>query len=130
MDMKKILVVDDEQPFTRAVKANLSAKYNIKVENHGARVCDVVRDFSPDLILMDIMMPDMDGCTVVQKLKECPSSRDIPVVFITALVGKSKSSRHQTMVNDLPGIAKPVSLEDLIACIEANLKKTETSHAH
>ena len=122
MEMKRILVVDDEPAFTRAVEANLGGLYNVRVENHGARVCDVVQEFHPDLILLDIMMPDMDGCAVVQKLKEYPSARDIPVVFITALVGKSKSPQ-KTMVNDHPGIAKPVTLEELTNCIEANLKQ-------
>jgi CheY-like chemotaxis protein len=122
MNRKKILVVDDEEAFTRAVKVNLKSTYNVRVENKGDRVCDVVRDFRPDLILMDVMMPDRDGCRVTQELKECPFCKDIPVVFVTALVGKSKSADKKTMVNDYACIAKPVSLEDLIACIKTNLK--------
>ena len=122
MNKKRILVVDDEEAFTRGVKANLKATYNVKVENKGSRVCDTVREFHPDLILLDVMMPDMDGCQVARELKECPFCKEIPVVFITALVGKSKSARNKTMVNDYPGIAKPVSLADLSSCIEENFK--------
>ena len=122
MSKKRILVVDDEEAFTRAVKRNLQPTYNVKAVNQGRRVCDVVHDFRPDLILLDVMMPDMDGCEVALKLKECPCCRDIPVVFVTALVAKSKSAIKNTKVNDYQGIAKPVSPEDLIACIEENLK--------
>ena len=123
MSKKKILVVDDEEAFTRGVKANLKSLYDIRVENQGNRVCDVVKEFNPDLILLDVMMPDMDGCQIAQELKECPSCQDIPIVFITALVAKSKSAKNKTMVNDYPALAKPVSLADLTACIEENLKK-------
>jgi CheY-like chemotaxis protein len=123
MDKKKILVVDDEEAFTRTVKMNLESLYDIMVVNKAISVCKVVRDFQPDLILLDVMMPDMDGCEVVRELKERTYGQDIPIVFITALVSKSKSADHTTKVNDYPCLAKPVSLEDLTACIEANLKK-------
>ncbi|MEI8012776.1 MAG: response regulator [Candidatus Omnitrophota bacterium] len=122
MIKKRILVVDDEEAFTRGVKANLKSIYNVRVENKGRRVCDAVKEFCPDLILLDVMMPDMDGCQVARELKECSSCQGIPIVFITALVAKSKSAKDKTMVNDYPGIAKPVSLTDLTACIEENLK--------
>lgn len=123
MDKKRILVVDDEEAFTRVVQANLEFDYIVRVENTGSSVCAAVQDFKPDLILMDVMMPDMDGCEVVQKLKESEYFHDTPIVYITALVGKSKSTDDETKVNDYPCLAKPVSLEDLIACIETNLKK-------
>jgi CheY-like chemotaxis protein len=123
MNKKKILVVDDEEAFTRGVKANLKSIYDVRVENHGKNVCNAVKEFHPDLILLDVMMPDMDGCQVVQALKECPSCQNIPIVFITALVAKSRSAKNKTMVNDYPALAKPVSLTDLTACIEENLKK-------
>lgn len=124
MNRKKILVVDDEEAFTRAVQANLEPVYNVRVENKGLSAFDVVLEFRPDLILLDVMMPDMDGCEVVKKLMENERVKDIPVVFITALVGKSRSPDSKTSVNGYPCIAKPVSLEDLTACIEANLRKT------
>ena len=123
MDKKKILVVDDEEAFTRSVRMNLESLYDIRVVNKGASVCAVVRDFKPDLILLDVMMPDMDGCEVLRELKERVYGQDIPVVFITALVAKSKAD-HKTRVNDSPCLAKPVSLEELTTCIEANLRKT------
>ncbi len=123
MNKKKILIVDDEEAFTRGVKANLKSAYDVKVENHGSRVCDAVKAFCPDLILLDVMMPDMDGCEVARNLKERSCCKDIPVVYITALVAKRRSVQGSTKVNDLPCIAKPVSLQDLTACIEENLKQ-------
>ncbi len=123
MNRKRILVVDDEEAFTRGVKANLKTLYNVRVENKGSRVCDIVKEFRPDLILLDVMMPDMDGCQVAHELKDCPICQDIPIVYITALVAKRKAGDgHKTKVNDYPCLAKPVSLEDLLACIKANVK--------
>ena len=124
MDKKRILVVDDEEAFTRVVRINLEESYQVRVENTGRNIVDVVRSFCPDLIMMDVMMPDIDGCEVVRKLKEEKLLNDIPVVFITALVGKSKSENTKTSVNDYPCLAMPVSLEDLIQCIQKHLKKT------
>ncbi len=123
MEKKRILVVDDEESFTRVVRVNLEAVYNVRVENNGGSVCAVVQEFHPDLILLDVMMPDMDGCEVARKLKELVGSKNIPIVFITALVAKSKSADNKTSVNDYPCLAKPVSLEELTACIEENLRK-------
>ena len=93
MEMKRILVVDDEPAFTRAVEANLSGLYNVRVENHGARVCDVVQEFHPDLILLDIMMPGMDGFEVCQRLQKDKATATIPVIFITGQVSAQDETR-------------------------------------
>ncbi|MBF0485856.1 MAG: response regulator [Candidatus Omnitrophica bacterium] len=122
MKKKKILLVDDEPAFTRAVKVNLQSRYNIRIENQGSRVFDAVRDFGPDLILMDIMMPDMDGCEAARKLRDSFSFRNTPIVFVTALVTRNETADKKTKVNDYPCIAKPATPEDLMACIEANLQ--------
>jgi len=123
MAKKKILVVDDEVAFTRGVKANLDAIYDVRVENHASRVCDAVQEFRPDLILLDVMMPDMDGCEVALRLNEDCCCQKIPIVYITALVAKSKSANKKSKVYDYPCLAKPVTLDDLTTGIELYLKK-------
>jgi len=86
MNRKKILVVDDEVSLTRMLKRNLEAtgRYEVCEENFGARALEAARAFGPDLIVLDVMMPDADGGEVASRLGEDPRLRDVPVIFLTA----------------------------------------------
>ena len=72
MSKQRILVVDDEPSITRLLKLNLeqTGRYEVRVENLGARAYEAAQEFMPDLVLLDIMMPDMDGSDVAASLKE------------------------------------------------------------
>ena len=119
------MIVDDEEAFTRAVKVNLEATnvYSVRVENKGARALEAAQAFGPDLILLDIVMPDKEGSEVAQQLKEDPLCKNIPVVFLTALVTNKETNSGCSQISGYPFIAKPVRIKNLIACIEANIKK-------
>jgi len=86
--MKRILVVDDEPSVTRNLKLNLesSGDYDVFAENHAGNALAAARIFRPDLILLDVMMPGMDGGDVAARLRADPLLRDTPVIFLTALV--------------------------------------------
>lgn len=122
---KKILVVDDEASMTRALKRNLEStgKYEVHTENSGAAGFSAVRSFHPDFILMDVMMPGMDGDEVVARLREDSALKHIPVVFLSAIVQKQETEPTGTMIGGCEYLAKPVKLEDLIACIEKHVGK-------
>ena len=124
MDKKKIMIVDDEEAFARAVKVNLESTnaYTVRIENKGALALQAIREFSPDLILLDIVMPDVQGSEVAAQLKEDAQCKNIPVVFLTALVTNKETDNSYSQISDYPFIAKPVKVETLIACIEENLK--------
>jgi len=81
----RILVVDDEK-FNRTVLADLlKGEYTVVLAKDGKQGLDKAHsEYPPDLIILDIMMPGMDGYTACQRLKESPLTRDIPVVFVTA----------------------------------------------
>ncbi len=82
---KKILAVDDEKHILRLVQINLEkAGYEVATGSNGQEALDKTRDFMPDLIVMDVMMPIMDGFEALQKLKEDPFTSDIPVIMLTA----------------------------------------------
>lgn len=123
MDKKKILIIDDEDAFTRGVKMNLelTGKYIVRVENKGLLGLKAAKEFKPDLILLDIMMPDMDGSEVAEQLNEEDSCKNIPVVFLTALVTKKETNESFSDIGGHPFIAKPVNLKNLISCIEQNI---------
>lgn len=125
MSKKKILIIDDEEAFTKYVKLNLESteKYEVRVENKGAKSLEVAKEFNPDLILLDIMMPDKDGSEVAQDLKEDDVCTNIPVVFLTALVTKQETNQSSSNIGGHPFIAKPINLKNLISCIEQNIVK-------
>jgi two-component system, OmpR family, alkaline phosphatase synthesis response regulator PhoP len=87
MNTKRILIVDDEAGVTRSLKLTLEATagYEVRTENDSARAIDTARDFRPHLILLDVLMPHLDGCDVSARLHADPELKDTPIVFLTAL---------------------------------------------
>lgn len=122
-EKKKILIIDDEDNFTQLVKMNLEAteKYEVKIENKGTLGFSATKEFKPDLILLDIMMPDMDGSDVAVQLSEDNDTRNIPVVFLTAVVKEKEVQESDGIIAGHRFVAKPVSTDKLIAVIERAL---------
>ena len=82
---KKILVVDDERHIVRLVEVNLArAGYNVVVAYDGVEALEVFHKEKPDMVVLDVMMPRMDGFEVLKKLQADPDSRDVPVIMLTA----------------------------------------------
>src|ERR1043166_7956864 len=125
MVLKKILVVDDERSITRLLKLNLekTGASTVRAENLGAQCLPAAREFKPDLILLDVMMPDMDGGEIAAQLKADPILNDIPVVFLTAVVKQEEVKARQGMIGGLPYIAKPLNMKGVLAAIEKHLPK-------
>ena len=83
--MHKVLVVDDEEPILELLKYNLEKDgYEVKTAQDGARAVDIARKFIPDLVLLDIMMPKMDGVETCRLLRDIPELQKMFVVFLTA----------------------------------------------
>lgn len=83
--MSKILVVDDEKDVVELLKFLLEKDgYTVITAFNGREALDVIHGQRPDLVLLDVMMPEMDGYTVQTKLQEDPSTRDIPLIILTA----------------------------------------------
>jgi CheY-like chemotaxis protein len=118
---KKILLIDDEESFTRVTQLTLQG-YDIRVENDSTRALASARDFKPDLILLDVMMPTLDGGDVAAQIRQDVELEKVPVVFLTALVTKKENAR-QPVMGGYPFIAKPVTPERLAEKIEALLPK-------
>ncbi len=82
---RKILAVDDEKHIVRLVQVNLErAGYEVVTANDGKEALQKVAEENPDLVVLDEMMPYMDGFEVLQNLRRNPSTRDIPVIMLTA----------------------------------------------
>ncbi|MDC0254605.1 response regulator transcription factor [Bacteriovoracales bacterium] len=90
--MKKILVVDDNPDMRRLVHETLKKSYDLKLVGTGKECLFEVQSFSPDLIILDIMLPDMDGYNIASELKLKEKSKSIPIIMLSAKVGSSSRS--------------------------------------
>lgn len=125
MTKKKILIVDDEAKFTRMVRLSLekTGSYEVKEENDARQTVETAVQFKPDLILLDVMMPGLDGGDVDARLKSHLSLKDVPVLFVTAAVSQSEVGRQGHHSGGLLFLAKPITLHALIEAIETNLSQ-------
>ncbi len=125
MARKRILVVDDEASLTRMLRKNLEAtgKYEVQEENRGAHAAAAAREFRPDLILLDVMMPDVDGGSVAAQIESDDTLKQTPIVFLTAIVEKGEVEPAGGIFGGHTFLAKPVAFSDLVVCIENHLGK-------
>lgn len=119
-NLKRILIVDDEDGFTRLVRMTLEStgRYEVREENDGTQALASALEFRPDLIFLDVVMPDVDGGDVAAQLRRAPRLRNVPIVFLTAIVSQSEAGG---MIGGFPFLSKPVSLDSMSRCIETQL---------
>ncbi|GAB4303378.1 MAG: hypothetical protein Fur0025_44650 [Oscillatoriaceae cyanobacterium] len=121
---KTILVVDDNTTNLHLLAVILSRKgYQVRVANNGIEALNAVHASSPDLILLDVMMPDMDGYQVCHILKNNPKTREIPVIFISArqeAIDKVKAFD----LGALDYITKPFQVDEVLARVDAQIRIT------
>ena len=118
--MKKVMVVDDEEGFTKLLKMNLekTGDYQVQIENKSTRALEVAREFQPDVVLLDIVMPDMDGGDVAAQFQDDPMLRKVPVIMLTALVAEGEtSSGSVAQAGTMNVLPKPVNMEILLSCL-------------
>jgi DNA-binding response OmpR family regulator len=129
MKQKRILIVDDELSITQLLRLNLEKTgfYIVRTENLGAKVMEAAREFRPDLILLDVMLPDLDGGHVAAQLESSPLLKSVPIVFLTAAVQKQELEARNGFIGGHPFIAKPLNVKTVMAAIEANLTVEQVS---
>ena len=120
----KVLVVDDEKNILDIIKFNLEVEgYEVITSRDGEEALRLVRELRPDLILCDIMMPDLDGLEVCRRLKADSRTNQIPVVMLSARTqAQDKVASIEAGADDF--ITKPFDFSDLVARITINLIRT------
>ncbi len=123
--VKKILVVDDNPDVIFSVKNGLESltdEYQIIGAESGKKCLELLETETPDLILLDIMMPEMSGWKTFDKIKENEAWRDIPIVFLTARTDRVAKNAGSFLGEDY--IEKPFEIKDLKERIDKILKTT------
>ena len=116
MEKKRILIIDDEASFTRMVKLNLekTGAFEVREENRAAYALTAAREFKPDVILLDVIMPTMDGGDVAAHIRNDRNLKNTPIIFLTATVSQREAGQAGFNSGGALFLAKPVSLENLI----------------
>ena len=114
---KKVLVVDDEPNVRRLLRTILSKNFEVFEAEEGKQAIDIANAKKPDVILMDMMMPKMDGLTACHMIKNNPATKSIPVIMVTA-IGFELNIKLSQQMGATGYVTKPFSPQDLISAIE------------
>jgi putative two-component system response regulator len=116
-----VLVVDDTPANIHLLSGILKGQYKVKAATSGEKALQIARkDPSPDMILLDVMMPEMDGYEVCRRLKGDPRTAAIPVVFVSGHVDERERNQGLSL-GAVDYLGKPVDPAVLLACIQINL---------
>jgi len=121
---KKILVVDDEQNVRKLVKRLLSKEYTVIEAENGLEALELVRSQKPDLVLMDMMMPKMDGLSACYEIKHDLAIRHTPVVMLSAITHDLNKRLSENVMGANGYVTKPFSAVELVARIREILMNT------
>ena len=126
-EKKHILVVDDQPRNTRLLKLYLEQtdEYVVREENEPKAALSAAEEFQPHLILLDVMMPGMDGGELGARIQASPELKGVPIVFLTAAVTKGEVASRGGQLGGFPFLAKPVVLSEVLACLKHHLGEAE-----
>jgi len=121
-EKRRILVVDNDRDSTHLIKILLerTSRYQVLEENDATKAHQSAQNFRPDLILLDIVMPETDGGEVAAQIQAYPELQRTPIIFLTALVTKAEA-KAGLRIQGHPFLAKPINIPELINGIEENL---------
>ena len=123
-ERRRILVVDDEERMVRFIRMNLEHDgFQVSEAFNGKQAIQKIRDVTPDLILLDVMMPDLDGFEVLETIREVSQ---VPVIMLTAKGEEDDRVRGLELGAD-DYVTKPFSPRELVSRVKAVLRRTESA---
>lgn len=123
MGKGRVLLVDDDVQLTRMLKVGLEAcGYEVRSENKVQSALPVARAFKPDLIVLDLSMPDKDGDELAEEIKDDAEVGAVPIVFLTGLLNEKEAAYFKEQGETV--LLKPINVDELRKCIEDRLGTT------
>ena len=124
-EKKRILVVDDLASDTQLVKRYLEEThdYVVREENDSQAALSAAEEFQPHLILLDVLMPGMDGGELASRFQAHPKFKAIPIVFLTAKLTHQEVHSFGGRIGKFPFIAKPIVLREVAECLKQELNR-------
>jgi len=120
---RRILVVDDESQITRVLRTSLSSHgYDLRVANDGETALEIMKDWTPDLVITDLSMPNMDGLELCRRLRH---TTQIPIIVLSVR-GEERTKVQALDAGADDYVTKPFGMEELLARVRANLRRTPT----
>jgi len=129
-ERRRTVLVADDEPFVRQLVCRmLTNDYDIVEAQNGAEAIDIARTRKLDLILMDMMMPKMDGLSACYTIKQDPGTREIPVVMLTAITHELNKQVSENVMGASGYITKPFTARTLLSTIEPLLARGKAQEA-
>jgi two-component system, OmpR family, KDP operon response regulator KdpE len=119
-DNRRILVVDDESQITRVLRTSLSSHaYDVRVANDGETALEIMKDWTPDLVITDLSMPNMDGLELTRKLR---ATTDVPILILSVR-GEERTKVQALDAGADDYVTKPFGMEELLARVRVSLRR-------
>ncbi len=123
---RRILVVDDEPQITRVLRTTLSSRgYDVRVANDGETALEIMKDWSPDLVVTDLMMPRMNGLDLCKRIR---TSSELPIIVLS-VKGEERTKVQALDAGADDYVTKPVGMPELMARVRANLRRQPAAEA-
>ncbi|MFK7910035.1 MAG: response regulator [Akkermansiaceae bacterium] len=120
-ELTKVLIVDDEEAITQMLELNLTAtgNYEVLTTNESLKAKQLASEFLPDLLLLDVVMPGLDGGDVLREIRSIPELSQVPAIMVTALVSNMEINQEDVVATgDCVMLPKPVRLAKLVETME------------
>lgn len=115
---KKILAIDDDATFCEVLKKSIATRYGhvyqVLTAYDGRTGLEMARTEKPDIILLDIIMPGVSGSEIAEHLAESPATKDIPIIFVTAIISGREAGSGESVRGNRVFFAKPVDVDRLM----------------
>src|SRR6516225_8743706 len=122
---RRILLVDDESQITRVLRTSLSSHgYDIRVANDGETALEIMKDWTPDLVITDLSMPNMDGLELCRKLR---LTSQVPIIVLSVR-GEERTKVQALDAGADDYVTKPFGIEELLARVRANLRRVPAAN--
>ncbi len=121
---KRVLIIDDEEDFCHFVKLNLERtdEFEVITALNGMQGIEIAKEQKPDIILLDLLMPEMEGSEVAEVLLQDNATRGIPIIFVTALAQRNEVKSQEGRIGGRIFLAKPITPAELVTNIKSTLE--------